>query len=71
MLQRVVVKVDPAGEVVEFYRSAREAGYMNHMSYQTVLDRCKRKVKKPFALDGYNYLWEDDYFAHEGAEDVG
>lgn len=57
---RIVMKVAPDGEVEEIYRSAREAARQNHMSYQTVLDRCNHKVKKPFALDGYNYLWESD-----------
>lgn len=57
---RIVMKVAPDGEVEEIYRSAREAARQNHMSYQTVLDRCNHKVKNPFALDGYNYLWESD-----------
>ncbi len=31
----------------------------NHMSYQTVLDRCHGKVKDPFALDGFTCRFED------------
>ena len=38
--------------------SARAAAKANHMSYQTVLDRCHGKVKKPFALDGYTYQFD-------------
>ena len=57
--RRPVAKVDASGEPVEFYSSAREAGRKNHMSYQTVLDRCNGKVKNPFALDGYDYRWDD------------
>lgn len=53
-----VKKVTPAGEVVEIYPSARQAAKANHMSYQTVLDRCNGKVKKPFELDGHNYLFD-------------
>ena len=34
-----VVKISPEGEIVDFYRSVREAGRKNHMSYQTILDR--------------------------------
>lgn len=57
--RRSVLKIDASGEAVAVYRSAREAGKENHMSYQTVLDRCHGKVKKPYALDGYNYIFED------------
>ena len=57
--RRPVVKITPAGEVVEAYPSARAAAKANHMSYQAVLDRCNGKVKKPFALDGYDYRFED------------
>lgn len=53
-----VVKVTPAGEIVAVYSSARAAARANHMSYQTVLDRCNGKVKKPFALDGHAYRFE-------------
>lgn len=54
-----VAKIDRYGEVVEIYPSARQAAKDNHMSYQTVLDRCNRKVKNPFALDGHNYIFAD------------
>lgn len=54
-----VFKVNEYGEVVEVYRSAREAARCNHMSYQTVMDRCNGKIKKPYALDGHTYSWED------------
>lgn len=57
--RRVVAKVSRSGETVEFYPSARAAARANHMSYQTILDRCNGKVKKPFALDGYNYLFDE------------
>lgn len=53
-----VVKVTPDGEIVAAYSSAREAAKANNMSYQTVLDRCNGKVKKPFALDGHTYQFE-------------
>lgn len=54
-----VVKIDSNGEMVDFYPSARQAAKENHMSYQTAIDRCNRKVKSPFAPDGYAYAWED------------
>lgn len=53
-----VVKVTPEGEVVAAYSSARAAAIENHMSYQTVLDRCHGRVKNPFALDGHTYQFE-------------
>lgn len=54
-----VAKIDSVGEIVEFYTSAREAAKKNHMSYQTVMDRCNGKCKSAFAPDGYAYAWED------------
>ena len=57
--RRPVVKINQAGEIVEVYPSARSAAKANHMSYQTVLDRCNGKVKKPFALDGHTYAFEN------------
>jgi hypothetical protein len=53
-----VAKIDKDGNVVDFYSSAREAARQNNMSYQTVLDRCHNKVKKPFELDGHNYQFD-------------
>ena len=50
-----VVKISPEGEIVDFYRSVREAGRKNHMSYQTILDRIGGKVKSLYAPDGYVY----------------
>lgn len=57
--RKPVAKIDSNGEVVEVYSSAREAARKNYMSYQTVIDRCNRKCKKPYAPDGYAYAWED------------
>lgn len=57
--RRPVAKVTPGGEIVAYYPSAREAAKANHMSYQTVLDRCNGKVKKPFALDGHTYIFDE------------
>lgn len=57
--RRPVAKLDADGEIVEVYSSAREAARRNHMSYQTVMDRCNGKVKGAFAPDGYAYAWDD------------
>jgi len=53
-----VEKVDKHGMPVEVYSSAREAARQNHMSYQTVIDRCHGRVKNPCALDGCTYRYE-------------
>lgn len=57
--RRCVMKIDRAGEVVALYSSAREAGRCEHMSYQAVIDRCHGKVKNPYALNGYNYQYDE------------
>ncbi|MBQ9733945.1 MAG: HNH endonuclease [Clostridia bacterium] len=57
--RRPVVKVNPAGEIVACYPSARQAAKENYLSYQTVMDRCNGKIKKPFALDGHTYQWDE------------
>lgn len=56
--RRPVRKIDRFGNVVKFYPSARAAARDNYVSYQTVMDRCNGKVKKPFALDGHSYQWD-------------
>ena len=38
---------------------ARQAAKENYLSYQTVMDRCNGKIKKPFALDGHTYQWDE------------
>jgi hypothetical protein len=57
--RRPVMKIDKQGQIVDFYSSAREAGRRNFMSYQAVIDRCHGKIKNPYALDGYTYLYDD------------
>ena len=57
--RRPVAKIALSGQVVAHYSSARTAAKENHMSYQTVLDRCNDKVKQPYALDGHTYIFDD------------
>ena len=56
--RKPVKKIDKRGDTLEVYSSARQAAKVNNMSYQTVLDRCHKKVKNEFALDGYTYRFE-------------
>lgn len=54
--QRVVeIKND---EIFRDWNSARKAAKDLYISYQTVMDYCNKKVKKPM----YNLMWEEDYF---------
>lgn len=45
-------------EIVNEYRSSREASRNYFMSYQAILDRCNGKVKQ---TDGYIWMFADDY----------
>ena len=48
-------------EIIRDWRSARKVSKDLFISYQTVMDYCNNKVKKPM----YNLMWEDDYFDKE------
>lgn len=58
--RKQVVKIDPDGNIVDAYRSARAAARANYMSYQTVIDRCNGTRKSLLAPDGFIYRWEED-----------
>lgn len=56
---RAVVQLDPmTEEVINEFRSAREAGRQTFMSYQAVLDRCNGLRKNSY---GYMFMWADEY----------
>lgn len=58
--RKAVAKFDwRTQDIVEVYRSARQAAKANYMSYQTIIDRCNGKVKGPIAPDGYIYQWDN------------
>lgn len=52
-----VAKVDKDGNVVAVYKTQKEAAEKNHISKAAICQRCMGKVKKPFALDGFNYVF--------------
>lgn len=58
--EMTVVKINSDGEIVDVYKSAREAGRKNYMSYQSILDRINGKVKSLYAPDGYVYVRDRD-----------
>ena len=63
---RPVVKVDPKTmEVLEEYRSAREAGRKCFLSYQTVVDNVNHKTE---SAGGMLFMWEAEYEEKHGED---
>lgn len=56
---RPVMKIDRAGNVVAFYRSAAEAARANYVSESSMRAHCGRKTKDIYSLDGYEYRYEN------------
>lgn len=56
---RPVLKMDRAGRVVDVYQSCSEAARQNHISQAAMGKRCLGKVKDPYRLDGFNYIYEE------------
>ena len=57
--RKPVAKIDSSGEVIEFYRSAREAARKNYCGCRYVTDRCKKRIKNEFR-DGFSFRWVED-----------
>lgn len=55
---RPVLKLNPAGEIVEIYRSAREAAKKNNYEAHTIAYRCNGKATQ-VAAGGFDYAYED------------
>ena len=53
-----VLKVDKYGQVVAAYSSTVEAAKANHISQAHMSRLCRKQVKDPFRIDGYNYVFE-------------
>lgn len=66
--RRAVIKTEPDGTAT-VYRSAREAGRCNYLSYQAINDRCngyyldkkgnRKRFRTKTAPDGNIYEWDD------------
>lgn len=55
---RGIVKVDPdTREVIDFYKTSRQAAKENYCSYQTILDSCNGKYKRN--CTGFLFRWAD------------
>lgn len=57
--RRPVVKINRAGEIVDCYSSAREAGRRDYLTSTSVCARCNGQVADEFGLTGYSYRWDD------------
>lgn len=57
---RTVAKIAADGEVLEVYKSAREAGRMNFLSGQSITDRCNGKYRVHEFANGYSFRWESE-----------
>lgn len=57
--RRSVCKVDRYGNIVEVYSSLAEAAEKNFISYSALQNRLYGKVKDPYRLDGFNYVYEE------------
>ena len=55
-----IVKMNKEGQIVAFYKSAREAARQNYMDHQTILNYANRKAKSIYAPDGYAYCKDSD-----------
>lgn len=71
---QAVVRIDRSGELVDSFRSAREAAKACFMSYQTIIDRCngfykkggkKHRFRSIFAPDGFAYAWDEDRYINK------
>jgi hypothetical protein len=55
-----VVQLDPAtGEIVNEFRSAREAGRQTNFSYQAIMDRCNKVY--PYKNEEFVFRWSEEY----------
>lgn len=57
--RRGIVKIDASGEIVEAYRSSREAAEKNFCGYRTILKRCNGQVKNNDLFGGATFAWAD------------
>ena len=57
--RRSVEKVDRDGNVVGLYSSVSEAAEKNYISRKSIWMRCTHQVRDPYALDGYDYRYEE------------
>ena len=57
--RRPVAMYDRDGNIVEVYKSVKEAAEKNYMSPLAVRRRCNRKIKDPFFWYEYDFRYDD------------
>lgn len=60
--RRPVLKIDREGNIVEIYKSLREASEKEYVNKNSVMARCFNRVQNPYDLTGYTYQYEDLYY---------
>lgn len=61
--RRGVVKLDRQGNVVEVFRSTREAAKADFTNKQSIILRCNKKLSiDPYELTGFDYRYDDTYW---------
>lgn len=58
--RKPVAKVTRTGEVIEVYKSVREAGRKNFIDYGQISDRCVGKVADEYDVNGCSFRYVDD-----------
>lgn len=59
--RKAVLKIDRDGNVVEIFRSGREAARKEYVAQNCISERCLNLIKNPYELTGYNYQYESNY----------
>lgn len=52
-----IEKVDIFGNVVDRYKSVKEAAIKNHIDIRCIRRRCNNDLKNPFENTGYSFRW--------------
>lgn len=58
--RKAVLKINKNGDIVEIYKSAKDASDKNAYSYSAIKNRCRGCYKDILGTDGYAYCYEDD-----------
>lgn len=66
--RRPVVKMDLTLEVLDCYKSARQAGRENGIGHRLILDYCNLTTRTIIAPDGFIYAWDDDEWLRKTLE---
>lgn len=64
---RPVVFLNEDGDLIDEYRSIRQASRANYVDRRTISNMCNKKNKKSLAMGYANaFMWADEYYEKEG-----